>query len=381
MFRFRSLVVFCGAAMVFAAVAFPPLTTFGQARQATADPCTGARDLHLTNGRFVTMDGRGSTATEVTIQDGRFTAVGPRGNQRLSPCTREINLRGRTVVPGLIDNHNHIVLLGIRPGYHTPLEGDGVDRRGAGGAQGTSEGCPRRRVHHVDGRMESGAVHREAAPDAGRARCRYVRSPCPRLSSVHRTGGHEYKGQGVPREQGCRRQRHGADRRECAVARGAQCAARRTDLRRQEARHTGRDGVLRQRRRHHERRHGRIQSTWHARPSGLVRSRHAGQRQPVHDVRPGRRPAPRRQDDDAAARVLPDDGYAAGCADPVRAPAQRLQWVRRRHDAHFRHRRVRVELAALRQQAAGQLPGRAVAHRDKKDGRSSSTVCRRQRTS
>jgi predicted amidohydrolase YtcJ len=109
--------------MVFAAVAFPPITTFGQARQATADPCTGARDLHLTNGRFVTMDGRGSTATEVTIQDGRFTAVGPRGNQRLSPCTREINLRGRTVVPGLIDNHNHIVLLGIRPGYHTPLEG------------------------------------------------------------------------------------------------------------------------------------------------------------------------------------------------------------------------------------------------------------------
>ena len=69
------------------------------------------------------MDARGTTVSEVTIQDGRFTAVGPRGNQRVSPCTREINLRGRTVVPGLIDNHNHIVLLGIRPGYHTPLEG------------------------------------------------------------------------------------------------------------------------------------------------------------------------------------------------------------------------------------------------------------------
>jgi predicted amidohydrolase YtcJ len=109
--------------VVFAAVAFPPITMFGQARPATADPCAGARDLHLTNGRFVTMDARGSTATEVTIQNGRFTAVGPRGNQRLSPCTREINLRGRTVLPGLIDNHNHIVLLGIRPGYHTPLEG------------------------------------------------------------------------------------------------------------------------------------------------------------------------------------------------------------------------------------------------------------------
>jgi predicted amidohydrolase YtcJ len=69
------------------------------------------------------MDARGTTVSEVTIQDGRFTAVGPRGSQRLGPCTREINLRGRTVVPGLIDNHNHIVLLGIRPGYHTPLEG------------------------------------------------------------------------------------------------------------------------------------------------------------------------------------------------------------------------------------------------------------------
>ena len=95
----------------------------GQARQAQVDPCAGARDLHLTNGRFRTMDPQGSMASEVTIQDGRFTAVGPRGNQRLSPCTKEINLRGRTVVPGLIDNHNHIVLLGIRPGYHTPLEG------------------------------------------------------------------------------------------------------------------------------------------------------------------------------------------------------------------------------------------------------------------
>ena len=27
-----------------------------------------------------------------------------------------------TVVPGIIDNHNHMVLMGNRPGYHTPLE-------------------------------------------------------------------------------------------------------------------------------------------------------------------------------------------------------------------------------------------------------------------
>jgi hypothetical protein len=110
-----------GAALLFLVIAVPVVTLLGQTR-APIDPCAGARDLRLTNGRIATMDARGSTVSEVTIQDGRFTAVGPRGGQRLSPCTREINLRGRTVVPGLIDNHNHIVLLGIRPGYHTPLE-------------------------------------------------------------------------------------------------------------------------------------------------------------------------------------------------------------------------------------------------------------------
>jgi predicted amidohydrolase YtcJ len=121
--RYKHLVVCCGAVAVFGVAAFSSIPVLGQARPAQVDPCAGARDLRLTNGRFVTMDARGTTVSEVTIQDGRLTAVGPRGNQRLGPCTREINLRGRTVVPGLIDNHNHIVLLGIRPGYHTPIEG------------------------------------------------------------------------------------------------------------------------------------------------------------------------------------------------------------------------------------------------------------------
>ena len=83
--------------------------------------CDGAADLRVTNGRIVTMDGKGTVVSEATIQDGRFVAVGRRAD-RVSPCTREINLRNRTVVPGLIDNHNHIVLLGIRPGYDTRLD-------------------------------------------------------------------------------------------------------------------------------------------------------------------------------------------------------------------------------------------------------------------
>jgi len=84
--------------------------------------CAGSRDLHLTNGRIVTLDRQNTIVSEVIIQEGRITAVGRNGDTRTSPCTRTINLRGRTVTPGLIDNHNHIVLLGIRPGHDTRLE-------------------------------------------------------------------------------------------------------------------------------------------------------------------------------------------------------------------------------------------------------------------
>ncbi len=84
--------------------------------------CDGARDLRLVNGNIVTMDGKNSAVREVTIQDGVFTAVGPNRGARLSPCTKTIDLKGRTAVPGLVDNHNHIVLLGLRPGYDTRLE-------------------------------------------------------------------------------------------------------------------------------------------------------------------------------------------------------------------------------------------------------------------
>ena len=281
MFRFRSLVVFCGAAMVFAAVAFPPITTFGQARQATADPCAGARDLHLTNGKIVTMDGRGSTVSEVTIQDGRFTAVGPRGSQRLSPCTREINLRGRTVVPGLIDNHNHIVLLGIRPGYHTPLEGAASIADVQAILKARAKSVPAGAFITSMGGWNPAQFTEKRLPTLAELDAATSDHPVLVFQAFTGPAATNTPGKDVLREQGRRRQRHRADRRERAVAGGAQRAARGADLRRQEARHTGRDGLLRQRRRHHERRHGRIQSAWHARPSGLVRGRHAGQRQPV----------------------------------------------------------------------------------------------------
>ena len=98
------------------------LITASALRALAQDACAASRDLKLINGRIVTMDQRNSIVGEVTIQNGRFAAVGPARDLKLGPCTKTINLQGRTVVPGLIDNHNHIVLLGLRPGHDLRLE-------------------------------------------------------------------------------------------------------------------------------------------------------------------------------------------------------------------------------------------------------------------
>ena len=86
-------------------------------------PPGGPDDEPLTfvNGKIHTMDGKGTVAKAVAIRNGRFVAVG-NAAPNASPGNRVINLKGRTVVPGIIDNHNHIVLMGNRPGHHTPLE-------------------------------------------------------------------------------------------------------------------------------------------------------------------------------------------------------------------------------------------------------------------
>src|SRR6516164_9411914 len=94
----------------------------GAARPARPDVCADARNLRLIHGKIVTMDARNSVVSEVTIQDGRFEAVGKTAKMKLDPCTKVIDLDGRTAVPGLIDNHNHIVLLGMRPGHDVRLE-------------------------------------------------------------------------------------------------------------------------------------------------------------------------------------------------------------------------------------------------------------------
>ena len=68
-----------------------------------------APDLVLINGHVVTVDTSFSIADAVAIADGRFTAVGTTAVIRKSagPNTTVIDLRGRTVIPGLADDHLH----------------------------------------------------------------------------------------------------------------------------------------------------------------------------------------------------------------------------------------------------------------------------------
>ncbi|AXE36293.1 amidohydrolase [Chromobacterium phragmitis] len=85
-----------------------------------------AADLILRNGRFTTLDRRRPRASAVAIQNKRFVAVGEDEDVMAlaGPATRVIDLKGRGVLPGLIDNHTHLVRGGLN--FNMELRWDGV---------------------------------------------------------------------------------------------------------------------------------------------------------------------------------------------------------------------------------------------------------------
>src|SRR5438309_17351 len=65
--------------------------------------CGDAPDINLVNGRLLTMDTQNRVASALAIRDGRIARVGHPAE--LGPCGRTLNLKGATVIPGLIDTH------------------------------------------------------------------------------------------------------------------------------------------------------------------------------------------------------------------------------------------------------------------------------------
>src|SRR3954454_22636586 len=88
-----------------------------------------APDVVLSNGTIITVDERFTIAQAVAIKSDRIVAVGT--NQEIGrlagPGTRRIDLKGRAVTPGLIDNHMHVVRAGTTWQYEVRL--DGVETR------------------------------------------------------------------------------------------------------------------------------------------------------------------------------------------------------------------------------------------------------------
>ncbi|PYM22259.1 MAG: hypothetical protein DMD80_29020 [Candidatus Rokuibacteriota bacterium] len=103
------------AAAAFGGAQAAITTTASPAVASSIDDTSGT--LVFVNGRIHTMDAGNSIVSSVTVKDGRFTAVG-NGAHAQGPGVRVINLKGRTVVPGIIESHTHFVSLANRPGYH-----------------------------------------------------------------------------------------------------------------------------------------------------------------------------------------------------------------------------------------------------------------------
>jgi predicted amidohydrolase YtcJ len=95
-FRFAPLLLVCA---VLGAQTFPPERSIPDARA----------EVMYYNGKIVTMDPERPVAEALTIADGRILAIGTSQEvgRTIGPATRQVNLNGRTVVPGLIDSHVH----------------------------------------------------------------------------------------------------------------------------------------------------------------------------------------------------------------------------------------------------------------------------------
>jgi predicted amidohydrolase YtcJ len=78
---------------------------------------TSTEDIVILNANIRTVDQRDAVAEAAIIRDGRFVAVGPEAQARAaaSAGAQIVNVGGQTVIPGLIDPHNHLSIAAFAP--------------------------------------------------------------------------------------------------------------------------------------------------------------------------------------------------------------------------------------------------------------------------
>jgi predicted amidohydrolase YtcJ len=90
---------------------------------------TDTADTILVNGKILTVDDRFTIAQAIAIEGDRIVKVGASADIRklAGEGTRVIDLKGRTVIPGLIDNHAHFMRAAEY--WHQEVRLDGVTSR------------------------------------------------------------------------------------------------------------------------------------------------------------------------------------------------------------------------------------------------------------
>jgi predicted amidohydrolase YtcJ len=73
-------------------------------------------DLILSNARILTMDAQGTVAQALAAKDGCIVAVGGDATigEMTGSNTRQVDLGGRTIIPGIFDSHNHLMEVGAK---------------------------------------------------------------------------------------------------------------------------------------------------------------------------------------------------------------------------------------------------------------------------
>jgi predicted amidohydrolase YtcJ len=86
------------------------------AAQSPAPAATGPAEAIYAGGPILTMNDAMPTAEAVAIRGGRILAVGSRAQVEATrgPGTRAVDLGGRTMLPGFVDPHGHVVMVGIQ---------------------------------------------------------------------------------------------------------------------------------------------------------------------------------------------------------------------------------------------------------------------------
>src|SRR5437764_7737952 len=84
-------------------------------------------DTVFLNAKIVTVDAQFSTAEAIAIRDGKIAAIGLSEEVRkfAGRDTRIVDLNGRTMTPGLIDSHIHVIDPGTT--YGTEVSWVGVN--------------------------------------------------------------------------------------------------------------------------------------------------------------------------------------------------------------------------------------------------------------